>query len=155
MDPVCTIYNQMDKFNDDKTDIWSIGILTYRMLFTNIYPFIANELWKQNDPKQYLKNMKDNIIKGEFFDNIGLYTVSKEALYFLHSCLKLNQDQRKSSEDLEYSWFVSRNISKFHFVNSQNFELEIPNQYQEIFEVKFDIGSENKIENSFNLYKNK
>ena len=105
MDPICTIYQQMDKFNEDKGDIWSIGILTYRMLFTNTHPFIANELWKQNDPNQYLKNMKDNITKGEYYVNIDTYTVSKEALCFLDSCLKLNQDQRKSSEDLEYSWF--------------------------------------------------
>ena len=151
MDPICTIFNQMDKFNEDKTDIWSIGILTYRMLFTNTHPFIANELWKQNDPKQYLKNMKDNIIKGEFFVNIGLYTVSKEALCFLDSCLKLNQEHRKSSEDLEYTWFVSRNVNKFHFVNADNYDIEIPNNYRGVYEVKFDICSENKIEDSFNL----
>jgi serine/threonine protein kinase len=151
MDPISSIYQKMEKFNEDKTDIWSIGILTYRLLFTNTHPFIPNEMWKLKDQNRYLQSMKENIINGEYIVNINQYEVSKEALCFLDSCLKLDQNLRKSSEDLEYSWFVSRNVSKFHFVNKDNFEQEIPNEYQGKMEVKFNIHKNNKIEDCFNL----
>ena len=151
MDPIISFFPQKEEFEEDKTDIWSIGILTYRMLFNNTHPFIANEIWKLNEQKQYLKNMKENITNGNYYVNIHKYIVSKEALCFLDSCLKLNHFDRKSSEDLEYSWFVSRNVSKFFFVHEDNFEKEIPNEYKGIMEIKFNINKSEKIEEYFNL----
>ncbi len=147
MDPIIS----KEKYEEDKIDIWSIGILTYRMLFKNTHPFIANEIWKLNEQKQYLKNMKENISNGNYYVNIHKYIVSKEALCFLDSCLKLNRDDRKSSEDLEYTWFVSRNVSKFSYVQESNFNKEIPNEYKGIMEIKFNIKKSEKIEEYFNL----
>ena len=65
--------------------------------------------------------------------------------------MKLEQNSRKSSEDLEYSWFLTRNYDKFNFITSDNFEEYIPIEYQGNMEIMFNIKNEHYIENELNL----
>ena len=144
LDPICSIYNKVEFFDEDKTDIWAIGILTYRLLFANTHPFISNDIYKKtNDQKQ-------NIQKGIYFVKIE-GQLSKEVLAFLDSCLKLEQSKRKSSEDLEYSWFLTRNYNNFNFVNQENFEYVIPYDFRGDMEVKFNIQNNDYIEDFLDL----
>ena len=151
LDPICSIYNKVEFFDEDKTDIWAIGILTYRLLFSNTHPFIANEIYLKNHTQQML-NIKiiQNIQKGLYFVKIE-GQLSKEVLAFLDSCLKLEQSRRKSSEDLEYSWFLTRNYNNFNFVNQENFEYVIPYDFQGNMEVKFNIQNNDYIEDFLDL----
>jgi serine/threonine protein kinase len=151
LDPICSIYNKIELFDEDKTDIWAIGILTYRLLFSNTHPFIANEIYQKNYTQQMLNiNLSQNIQKGIYFVKIE-GQLSKEVLAFLDSCLKLEQSKRKSSEDLEYSWFLTRNYNNFNFVNQENFEYVIPYDFQGNMEVKFNIQNNDYIEDFLDL----
>ena len=151
LDPICSIYNKVELFDEDKTDIWAIGILTYRLLFSNTHPFIANEIYQKNYTQQMLNiNLSQNIQKGIYFVKIE-GQLSKEVLAFLDSCLKLEQSKRKSSEDLEYSWFLTRNYNNFNFVNQENFEYVIPYDFQGNMEVKFNIQNNDYIEDLLDL----
>lgn len=151
LDPICSIYNKVKLFDEDKTDIWAIGILTYRLLFSNTHPFIANEIYQKNYTQQMLNiNLSQNIQKGIYFVKIE-GQLSKEVLAFLDSCLKLEQSKRKSSEDLEYSWFLTRNYNNFNFVNQENFEYVIPYDFQGNMEVKFNIQNNDYIEDLLDL----
>ena len=151
LDPICSIYNKVEFFDEDKTDIWAIGILTYRLLFSNTHPFIANEIYQKNYTQQMLNiNLIQNIQKGLYFVKIE-GQLSKEVLAFLDSCLKLEQSRRKSSEDLEYSWFLTRNYNNFNFVNQENFEYVIPYDFQGNMEVKFNIQNNDYIEDFLDL----
>lgn len=151
LDPICSIYNKVEFFDEDKTDIWAIGILTYRLLFSNTHPFIANEIYQKNYTQQMLNiNLSQNIQKGIYFVKIE-GQLSKEVLAFLDSCLKLEQSKRKSSEDLEYSWFLTRNYNNFNFVNQENFEYVIPYDFQGNMEVKFNIQNNDYIEDLLDL----
>ena len=152
MDPICSIYQKMSLFDEDKTDIWAIGILTYRLLFANTHPFISNDIYKKtNDQKKINLHLTKNITKGIYFVSIREKPISKEFLAFIDSCLKLEQNSRKSSEDLEYSWFLTRNYDKFNFITLDNFEENIPFEYQGNMEIKFNIKNENNIEDELNL----
>ena len=152
IDPICSIYNRVELFDEDKTDIWAIGILTYRLLFNSTHPFISNEIYKRNHNQQMINaNLRKNILKGIYYVKINEKEISKEVLAFLDSCLKLNQSLRKSSEDLEYSWFLTRNFNKFSFINLDNFEDNIPNEYRGKTEIILNIQDENFIEDELNL----
>ena len=152
LDPICSIYNKVEFFDEDKTDIWAIGILTYRLLFANTHPFISNDIYKKtNDQKKINLHLTKNITKGIYFVSIREKPISKEFLAFIDSCLKLEQNSRKSSEDLEYSWFLTRNYDKFNFITLDNFEENIPFEYQGNMEIKFNIKNENNIEDELNL----
>ena len=153
MDPICSIYQKMSLFDEDKTDIWSIGIVTYKILFLNTHPFIPNNFYKNNNNPALNNNkiLKKSIEKGNYYINIKDYTVSKEFLAFIDGCLKLNHKNRKSSEDLEYSWFLTRPYEKFSFINLDNFEVEIPDDYRYETNIKLDINNDNNIEDCFNL----
>ena len=151
LDPICSVYGKVEFFDEDKTDIWAIGILTYRLLFSNTHPFIANEIYQKNYTQQMLNiNLSQNIQKGIYFVKIE-GQLSKEVLAFLDSCLKLEQSKRKSSEDLEYSWFLTRNYNNFNFVNQENFEYVIPYDFQGNMEVKFNIQNNDYIEDLLDL----
>ena len=152
LDPICSIYNKIELFDEDKTDIWAIGILTYRLLFANTHPFISNDIYKKtNDQKKINLHLTKNITKGIYFVSIREKPISKEFLAFIDSCLKLEQNSRKSSEDLEYSWFLTRNFNKFSFINLDNFEDNIPNEYRGKTEIILNIQDENFIEDELNL----
>ena len=124
MDPIIIIDRVRDpnKTESDKTDIWSLGILSYKLLFEN-HPFIEPYAFKN---KTYMRVLNENLKKATY--NIPLYSnqnISKESICFIDACLKREQNYRKTSEELSYSRFLTRPYEKFNFLNQDNVENEI------------------------------
>ena len=127
MDPIIIIDRVRDphKTESDKTDIWSLGILSYKLLFEN-HPFIEPYAFKN---KTYMKVLSDNLKKAKY--TIPIYNtqnISKEAICFIDGCLKRDQEYRKTSEELTYSRFLTRPYDKFNFLNQDNIENEIKDE---------------------------
>ncbi len=127
MDPIIIIDRVRDphKTESDKTDIWSLGILSYKLLFEN-HPFIEPYAFKN---KTYMKVLADNLKKAKY--TIPIYNtqnISKEAICFIDGCLKRDQEYRKTSEELTYSRFLTRPYDKFNFLNQDNIENEIKDE---------------------------
>ena len=116
---------ELDDIDKSKIDIWAIGILTHKLMFSS-HPFI-----KDINNGNILNQLRDNLRIGKY--NIALnenfYKISKEFLWFIDSCLKSNFERRLSSEDLEYSRFITRN--NFNYIDKENFQKEIPEKYLE------------------------
>jgi len=98
-----------------KVDIWAMGVILYRVVFGR-YPFIG-------------KNIHAQIVKGVYIIHMG-FTVSKELLLLLESCLQYKEDDRPDATDL--------------FNLSQFFIKEWP--YQELYLVlrDFELDSRHK-----------
>jgi len=80
-----------------KTDIWSVGVIIYVLLF-KCYPF-PNQIDESKKLKSYVK-----IFMQEWEKNFK--TISKEAVNVIISCLKENTNERISiSELLNNKWF--------------------------------------------------
>jgi serine/threonine protein kinase len=141
MDPLPLIYGKKELYQNVKFDIWSLGILTYKIFFDNIHPFM------QKGKDISMQILKDNIIKREYFINIDKYSISKELICFIDSCLKLEQIYRKSSEELLfYSQFINEPFENFHFVNKDNLRSEIPEKFIENNQIKMNIEINEPIE---------
>ena len=105
---------------NEKVDVWSLGILSYKLLFEN-HPFIPPYAFKN---KTYMKVLNDNIKKGIY--SIPNETIcSKEYISFIDFCLKREQNVRKSLEELINSRFLTLPYEKFNFINKYNIEKEI------------------------------
>ena len=127
MDPVIIIDRVRDpnKTENDKTDIWSLGILSYKLLFEN-HPFIEPYAFKN---KTYMKVLGENLKKARYSIPIyNIQNISKESICFIDGCLKRDQDYRKTSEELSYSRFLTRPYEKFSFLNQDNIETEIKDE---------------------------
>jgi serine/threonine protein kinase len=127
MDPIIIIDRVRDpnKTESDKTDIWSLGILSYKLLFEN-HPFIEHYAFKN---KTFMKVLHENIKKGKYTVPINQTNkISLESICFIDSCLKREQEFRKSSEELAYSRFLTRPYEKFNFIIQDNVEEIIQNE---------------------------
>ena len=82
-----------------KTDIWSIGV-TYFELLVGHTPFIGKS------KKDLVKNLSKGIY--QIPANIDL---SKEGLKFLYQCLRYNEQERISKEELFRHAYVSENFN--------------------------------------------
>jgi calcium-dependent protein kinase len=65
-----------------KSDIWSIGVLIYELLYGKLP-------WPARDRNSYLKNIKTTPIKFPV-DKI----VSEDMKWFIEKCLEINEDKR-------------------------------------------------------------
>ena len=127
MDPLIIFDDIKDskKRESDKTDIWSLGILSYKLLFEN-HPFIEPYAFKN---KTFMKVLHENIKKGKYTVPISQTNkISLESICFIDSCLKREQEARKSSEELAYSRFLTRPYEKFNFIIQDNVEEIIQNE---------------------------
>jgi serine/threonine protein kinase len=121
MDPLIIFDNIKDsiKRESDKTDIWSLGILCYKLLFQS-HPFIEHYAFKNNT---YMQLYSKKVQIGKYY--IPIYNTTKislESICFIDSCLKKEQNYRKTSEELFYSRFLTRPYEKFNFVFQDNIE---------------------------------
>ncbi|RIA92657.1 kinase-like domain-containing protein [Glomus cerebriforme] len=81
--------------HNEKTDIWSIGVLTY-MLLTNESPF--------EDDNEF--EVTNRILKADY--TLLADSVSIEAKQFIYSCLQVNPMHRPSTQDLlNHPWILN------------------------------------------------
>ena len=112
---------EIKTIENEKVDIWAVGIFAYE-LFTGKRPF--------NSPSQSLKELIEVL-------NVGKYTIdlkeckqiSKQFLSFLNMCLQRPQELRPTVTELQFSEFITRDSSKFDYINLNNFkEVNFPNE---------------------------
>ena len=110
----------INTIENEKVDIWAVGIFAYE-LFTGKRPF--------NSPSQSLKELIH-------FLKIGTYSldlkecgkVSKQFLSFLNMCLQRPQNIRPNVDELLFSEFITRDPSKFEYINLMNLgQTKFPN----------------------------
>ena len=110
----------INTIENEKVDIWAVGIFAYE-LFTGKRPF--------NSPSQSLKELIH-------FLKIGTYSldlkecgkVSKQFLSFLNMCLQRPQNIRPYVNELLFSEFITRDPSKFEYINLMNLgQTKFPN----------------------------
>ena len=97
---------------DEKVDIWAIGIFAYE-LFTGKRPF--------NSPKQTLNELVQVLKRGIYVIDLREYgQISKQFLSFLNMCLQRPQSIRPNVTELLFSEFITRDSSKFEYINLKN-----------------------------------
>ena len=125
---------------NEKVDVWSLGILSYKLLFEN-HPFIHPSAFKN---KTHMKVLIINIKKGIYSIPIYDRNCSKECISFIDFCLKKEQNFRKSFEELINSRFLTLPYEKFNFINEYNIEKEIKeNLINDANEIILNIYNEN------------
>ena len=94
-----------------------------------------------------------NIASGHYTINLNqIERISKEFLCFLEDCLRFEPLERKTSEQLEFTRFITRDYSKFSFITVDNYQEELPSEYiGEDNTIVFPIFNEKKLEEHFDL----
>jgi serine/threonine protein kinase len=116
---------KLETIESNKVDIWSIGIMTYELLFGKT-PFENISRNREEGMKELIDNLKSgmyilDLSKGQKY--------SKQFLCFLDCCLQTNQKIRKDCIELNFSEFISRDYKYFEFIDITNFKEKIPNEY--------------------------
>ena len=148
--PPCII---VDKNNDenvlenDAIDMWALGILSFRLIISK-HPFLSpEEEQMQQIQKQF--SLYNNLQKGDYYIDLTdgvINEISKEFLMFIDGIFKSEQRWRLSSEDCEYSRFITRKYSNFHFIDKYNYAQELSDEFIEGNGIlKFNIYNEKKL----------
>ena len=94
------------------------------------------------------ENLYENMIKnGKYEIDWKNNNVSYELICFLDSCLKKLPKNRETSENLEFSRFITRDIKKFHKID-QNYFNKLPIQYKKDDKIILNIYDEMLIKNN-------
>ena len=148
--PPCFI---VDKNNDenvlenDAIDMWALGILSFRLIISK-HPFLSTEE-EQMQPIQKQFSLYNNLQKGDYYIDLTdgvINEISKEFLMFIDGIFKKEQKWRASSEDCEYSRFITRKYSNFHFIDQYNYAQELSDEFIENKGIlKFNIYNQKKL----------
>jgi len=113
MDPNLFVPNvEIKTIENEKVDIWAIGIFAYELFFGK-RPF--------NSPSQSLKELIQVLKKGIYvIDLKECGKISKQFLSFLNMCLQRSQDVRPNVTELMFSEFITRDPSKFEYIDLNN-----------------------------------
>ena len=128
-------------------DIWAIGIIAYELLFK------SNPFMKGGMSFDFKTKLLQNIASGHYTINLNeIERISKEFLCFLEDCLRFEPLERKTSEQLEFTRFITRDYSKFSFITVDNYQEELPSEYiGEDNTIVLPIFNEKKLEEHFDL----
>ena len=120
VDPM--LFNQnidRETINNEKVDIWALGILAYEMLFYDL-PF-------QPFP-QKIDKLKTLLDKGIYFINMKkCKKISKQFLSFLNMCLQRPQKIRPLTDELLCCEFITIDPESFTYLTIDNYkDIEYP-----------------------------
>jgi serine/threonine protein kinase len=121
MDPNLFVPNvEIKTIENEKVDIWAVGIFAYELFFGK-RPF--------NSPSQSLKELIQVLKKGIYvIDLKECGKISKQFLSFLNMCLQRSQDVRPNVTELMFSEFITRDPSKFEYIDLNNLnQTKFPN----------------------------
>ena len=121
MDPNLFVPNvEVKTIENEKVDIWAVGIFAYELFFGK-RPF--------NSPSQSLKELIQVLKKGIYvIDLKECGKISKQFLSFLNMCLQRSQDVRPNVTELMFSEFITRDPSKFEYIDLNNLnQTKFPN----------------------------
>ena len=115
VDPM--LFNQnidRETINNEKVDIWALGILAYEMLFYDL-PF------QPFPPK--IDKLKTLLDKGIYFINMKkCKKISKQFLSFLNMCLQRPQKIRPLTDELLFSEFITLDPDNFTYLTIDNYK---------------------------------
>ena len=115
VDPM--LFNQnidRETINNEKVDIWALGILAYEMLFYDL-PF------QPFPPK--IDKLKTLLDKGIYFINMKkCKKISKQFLSFLNMCLQRPQKIRPLTDELLFSEFISLDPDNFTYLTIDDYK---------------------------------
>ena len=120
VDPM--LFNQnidRETINNEKVDIWALGILAYEMLFYDL-PF------QPFPPK--IDKLKTLLDKGIYFINMKkCKKISKQFLSFLNMCLQRPQKIRPLTDELLFSEFITIDPDNFTYLTIDDYKnVEFP-----------------------------
>ena len=120
VDPM--LFNQnidRETINNEKVDIWALGILAYEMLFYDL-PF------QPFPPK--IDKLKTLLDKGIYFINMKkCKKISKQFLSFLNMCLQRPQKIRPLTDELLFSEFITIDLDNFTYLTIDDYKnVEFP-----------------------------
>ena len=115
VDPM--LFNQnidRETINNEKVDIWALGILAYEMLFYDL-PF------QPFPPK--IDKLKTLLDKGIYFINMKkCKKISKQFLSFLNMCLQRPQKIRPLTDELLFSEFITLDADNFTYLTIDDYK---------------------------------
>ena len=120
VDPM--LFNQnidRETINNEKVDIWALGILAYEMFFYDL-PF------QPFPPK--IDKLKTLLDKGIYFINMKkCKKISKQFLSFLNMCLQRPQKIRPLTDELLFSEFITIDLDNFTYLTIDDYKnVEFP-----------------------------
>ena len=115
VDPM--LFNQnidRETINNEKVDIWALGILAYEMFFYDL-PF------QPFPPK--IDKLKTLLDKGIYFINMKkCKKISKQFLSFLNMCLQRPQKIRPLTDELLFSEFITLDPDNFTYLTIDDYK---------------------------------
>ena len=121
MDPNLFIPNvPITIIENERVDIWALGVFAYELFF-GYRPF--------NPRTQTMPELIQILQNGRYIIDLNQCgKISKQFISFLNMCLQRDQKIRSTANELLFSEFITRDPSKFDYINLNNLSMtKFPN----------------------------